>query len=415
MLKVTSLQVLHVCHALTTGGASQAVRQLNASLSLAGAKSQVLTGYNVMTENGSVVPRNELAVTRAQALAFLESKYSEVIRKDGDLGHRSLDLLGSITARKISSLNPTLVHLHYTSHGGISLRQISKICQPRVWTLHDSWAFGGGHHLINGNELGAWTSQPQDWRWYRNLEELTLALKRHYWKEPMQIVTPSAWMANLVRKSGLMGSWPIVVIPNAINTEVFSPRERVSTSHSPLYGDTHDGVILFATSESLHNHNKGFDLLLGALQTKHLRSEMFKIAVTAPRPPWADQPEFRNFVWIGRAKSAEHMSAIYNSVDAVVIPSRVESNSLVSMEAQACGKPVIGFRSSGFAETVIDGVTGFLADPYEITSLARAIRSALSLDRADTQLSCRARAEEVWSASVIAQRHIQVYEQTLMA
>jgi glycosyltransferase involved in cell wall biosynthesis len=142
---------------------------------------------------------------------------------------------------------------------------------------------------------------------------------------------------------------------------------------------------------------------------------MFKIAVTAPRPPWADQPEFRNFVWIGRAKSAEHMSAIYNSVDAVVIPSRVESNSLVSMEAQACGKPVIGFRSSGFAETVIDGVTGFLADPYEITSLARAIRSALSLDRVDTQLSCRARAEEVWSASVIAQRHIQVYEQTLMA
>ncbi|AXY02113.1 hypothetical protein D1115_14125 [Vibrio alfacsensis] len=41
-----------------------------------------------------------------------------------------------------------IVHLHWVNAGLLSVEDIQKIEKPIVWTLHDSWAFTGGCHLI---------------------------------------------------------------------------------------------------------------------------------------------------------------------------------------------------------------------------------------------------------------------------
>lgn len=69
----------------------------------------------------------------------------------------------------------------------------------------------------------------------------------------------------------------------------------------------------------------------------------------------------------------------------------VEDFGIAPVEAMAAGKPVVGIRRGGVAETVVDGSTGVLFDRQDSRSLAEAIErlDGLSLDAA----TIRARAE----------------------
>ncbi|MEU3783415.1 glycosyltransferase family 4 protein [Streptomyces sp900129855] len=63
---------------------------------------------------------------------------------------------------------------------------------------------------------------------------------------------------------------------------------------------------------------------------------------------------------------------------AVVVPSRAEPFGRIPLEAFAEGAgPVVATRVGGLIETVLDGETGFLAEPDNLRSLAQAIQRAL--------------------------------------
>lgn len=70
----------------------------------------------------------------------------------------------------------------------------------------------------------------------------------------------------------------------------------------------------------------------------------------------------------------------YNACDVFIMPSRaleekgdVEGFGLVYLEANACRKPVIGGRSGGVEDAVLDGVTGLLVDPWSVEEIAEAL------------------------------------------
>ena len=75
----------------------------------------------------------------------------------------------------------------------------------------------------------------------------------------------------------------------------------------------------------------------------------------------------------------EVRGAFYDVCDLYAMPSReipekgdVEGFGITYLEANAFGKPVIGGRSGGVAEAVIDGVTGILVDPWDVNAIASA-------------------------------------------
>lgn len=63
----------------------------------------------------------------------------------------------------------------------------------------------------------------------------------------------------------------------------------------------------------------------------------------------------------------------YHLMDIVVVPSWEEPLGLVTLEAMACGKPVIGTNSGGTPEIIQDQVSGILVPPRDPVALARAI------------------------------------------
>ncbi len=85
----------------------------------------------------------------------------------------------------------------------------------------------------------------------------------------------------------------------------------------------------------------------------------------------------------------EALPSFYAACDVFVMPSRslagrdgVEGFGIVFLEAGACGKPVIGGRSGGVADAVINGVTGYLVDPLDVGEVSGTI-TRLLVDRAE--------------------------------
>lgn len=80
---------------------------------------------------------------------------------------------------------------------------------------------------------------------------------------------------------------------------------------------------------------------------------------------------FRGFV------SETEKYKIYHQARIVVQPSIKEGWGLTSIEAQACGTPVICAKTPGLKETVIDGKTGYLYDYGNIPQLTDKIKELL--------------------------------------
>jgi len=73
----------------------------------------------------------------------------------------------------------------------------------------------------------------------------------------------------------------------------------------------------------------------------------------------------------------------YNLCDIFVMPNREESNGdiegfgIVFLEAGASGKPVLGGRSGGTSEAVLEGVTGLLVDPENVDEIVASVSTLL--------------------------------------
>jgi phosphatidylinositol alpha-1,6-mannosyltransferase len=88
-------------------------------------------------------------------------------------------------------------------------------------------------------------------------------------------------------------------------------------------------------------------------------------------------------IFAGRAP-AEDLPDIYALADVFVMLSReqletcdVEGFGLVFLEASACAKPVIGGRSGGIPDAIVDGVTGLLVNPHDPEDIANALARLL--------------------------------------
>jgi phosphatidylinositol alpha-1,6-mannosyltransferase len=81
--------------------------------------------------------------------------------------------------------------------------------------------------------------------------------------------------------------------------------------------------------------------------------------------------------------SGEELADIYSLGDVMLMANRQEENGdiegfgIVFLEANAAGKPVIGGRSGGAVEAVVEGVTGYLVDPDNPEELAEILRRLL--------------------------------------
>lgn len=183
---------------------------------------------------------------------------------------------------------------------------------------------------------------------------------RHSYDAADAVVSVSEYCAAAMRVDMAK---PITVIHNWVDTELFSP------ARTTVGGGMGPGVrrqpfkLLFVGNPSRW---KGADLLPAI--ASHLGPEFEIHCIGGLRTGFDVEKLPRNVKLLPRVEPAK-MPAVYQSVDAALVPTRYEAFGYVALEAMACGLPVVGFASSGTAEVCRHEKTALLAPIDDIMQL----------------------------------------------
>ena len=112
-----------------------------------------------------------------------------------------------------------------------------------------------------------------------------------------------------------------------------------------------------------------------------LTPEIARLRAIAAEAGVADRVTFT-----GR-RSRELLKLYYSAADAFVTTPWYEPFGMTSVEAMACGTPVVGARVGGIKYSVLDGSTGYLVPPNDPLALADRLNQILSSRRLAERLS----------------------------
>lgn len=417
------MRALLLSHSNGGGGAGRAAERLRLALTASGIETSMHVDFKHGTDSRVFRNRGPLADLARRARISVE-EVPAVLAQHPRPRLFSPGLTSAISARRIDSLRPDIVNVHWTNFGYLSIRELGRIQSPMAWTLHDMWALTGGLNYTSDGPEARWRTGYADTlpeqssvRW--DVEKWVWKRKMSNWQHPIHLITPSTWLARLASESPLLSDWPVRVLPNALDVETYRPLDR-SLARAHFGIETDVPLVLFTLTTDLDDPRKGWDLLkqslLRLVSDDESLATPFEIAVIghshAPEDWDASLPRTH---WLGRIHDEAQMALAYNVADVAVVPSRQDNLPQTATEAQACGVPVVAFEIGGLTDIVEDTVTGFIANAFDIAELASRI-SILLRDRPRRLAMGEAsaiRARALWSPDTVAAAHTELFDEII--
>ena len=230
------------------------------------------------------------------------------------------------------------------------------------WTFHDCWPFTGHCAYFTMAGCDKWKtgcgSCPQKKGYptsmlldrsganFQRKKELFTGVK------DMTIITPSQWLADLVKES-FLGEYPVEVHYNTIDTTVFKPTEG---DFRQKYGLEDKKIVLGVAN--IWDARKGLEYFV-ALR-KMLSEDVAIVLVGLSQKQIETLPD--GMIGITRTQNQVELAQIYTAADVFVNPSREETFGLTTVEAVACGTPAIVFKNTA-CEEVVNQFGGVAVDP----------------------------------------------------
>lgn len=201
------------------------------------------------------------------------------------------------------------------------------------------------------------------------------------------VISVSQFTADYLLDNISSNRMEIKVIPNGVDLKNYGSDAEVGRLRSEL--GLEDKQVVMTISRVIER--KGHDLVIRALPKliKYNKNIVYVIA-----GPYGEAEKNRlmqlakelgvlSYVKITGYIDANDLSSMYQLCDVYCMPSRLKDNGdsegfgITFLEANASKKPVIGGRSGGCVDAIIDGETGYLVDPYNPDELAEKINYLL--------------------------------------
>lgn len=316
-----------------------------------------------------------------------------------------------------------ILHFHWINNSFISLNGMKTLFasgKPIVWTLHDMWAFTGGCHY--SGECRNYKKSCGDCPYLKNPAKHDLSFEIHQKKQSiygtanLNIVTCSHWLAEKARTSSLLKNFPISVIPNPIDTNLFSPKVK-KTSREHFKFPQEKFLLLFGAA-NVNDERKGLKFLLESMKILFLTTPEIaeKIELVIVGKNKAEGFSIENFKThdTGMITSKTEMAELYSAADIFILPSLEDNLPNTIMESMSCGTPVVGFDSGGIPEMIQHQKTGYLATYKSAEDLADGIKWMMdSENRKNASEASRKFVLENYSEKIVAEKYFRLYESIL--
>lgn len=277
--------------------------------------------------------------------------------------------------KKLKNIEPDIVHLHNLHSHDVNLKILLNFLRREdmkvVWTFHDCWSFTGGCTHFDYINCNKWKEECENCQIYKNFSYFFDTSKTIYNRKKkcirglnLTIVTPSSWLAELVRES-FFKIYPVKVIHNGVDLSVFKPTEN---DFKEQY-DIKDKYMLLGVAFGMSN-NKGLDVFI---KLANMLDDGFRIVLVGCSKEVINKLP-SNIIGIEKTKNQRELAQIYTAADVFINPTREEVLGMTNIEALACGAPVITFNSGGSPEC-IDNTCGVVVEKDDVDELYGRINS----------------------------------------
>jgi D-inositol-3-phosphate glycosyltransferase len=221
----------------------------------------------------------------------------------------------------------------------------------------------------------------------------------------------------------------VVIIPSAVNTDVFQPvprdeaRSRINLEFQP-----DDLVVVYVGRLLMRKDPRNIVRAVAQLRKEtDLPVKLMLVGGESPEPDPIATPEIgvlralaaelgiRQHLYFAGKHQSDMLRYYYGAGDVAVTTPWYEPFGLTPLEAMACARPVIGSAVGGITFTIDDGVTGYLVPPHDPAALAARLRQLLTQPRLREQMGQqgRQRVEREFTWPTVAARTATLYEQLL--
>lgn len=418
-------RVVHLSTYDIAGGAARAAYRLHSGLRKSGVDSTMFVRDARLTDRSvvrfepakSFCGRAERRIRREH----IQRKLRPFIHPDNDKfepfridrSEYGTDILSKVPAHDILNLHWIADFVDYPSFFG-ALSKSNRV----VWTLHDMNAFTGGCHY----DLGCGRYLKQCGECPQLLAAGTNDLSHEIWnrkkslfdrlsEDQLHFTTPSTWLAEEVKRSPILGRFPVSVIPYGLDLTEFSPRDEGSARE--VFGIPRQARVILFVADGLPLFRKGFEVLRQALE--HIRDwipELHLVTVGHNNPDLGHQIPH---TYLGHVNNDRLLSNIYSAADLLVIPSLQDNLPNTVLESMACGTPAVGFDVGGIPDMIQHRKTGLLVPPHEADALGAAMLELLQNPerRMAFGKNCRQFALQHFSLEEQAGRYCKLYTDVL--
>ena len=273
----------------------------------------------------------------------------------------------------LDKIKPDIIHLHNIHSHAVNLTMLFNYLRKHkvktYWTFHDEWAFTAYCPFFVTANCYKWKTGCYKCPQLKG-NSFFLDRSKSMWKKKkniirdidLTIITPSQWMAELVKES-FFKKYPVKVINNGIDLSIFKKKE----SDFKKRHNIEDKFMVLGVAFKWQ-YFKGLDVIKELSKTL---GDNYKIVLVGTDSQ-VDSELPDNIISVHRTNSQEELAEIYSAADVFVNPTREENYPTVHMEAIACGTPVVTFDTGGCKEMLSDK-TGIVVDVNDTEAMRKAI------------------------------------------
>ena len=308
---------------------------------------------------------------------------------------------------------PDIIHLHNLHSCYINVPMLLRYAAKKdiavVVSLHDCWFYTGGccHYASAGcnkwkEECGICPKRYSDVNAliFDGTKQMLTMRKRLFGKiRNLTAVGVSKWIVEEGKQSVFKDA-RCLAIHNGIDTDFFHPVNSDLRKKHNLEGKF---VILAPANKWFLDINREtFDYF-----ASHITDDMRMVFIGSG----TDESRLTDrMINIGFVSSREEIREIFSACDVMVNCTREESLSLLNVEVQSCGTPVVTYSNTGVKETV-DGKCGFAVENGNPEALWNAMMEIKRNGKGAYSALCREWAIKEFDRDINYYSYIELYKE----